>query len=430
MTGAATFALLTRSWRLEARSLWTYLVRVGLLVVVLFQLLTIHLDTGSEAPGRSFFLWMMYANLVFISLAALAFFSSAISEEREEMTLGLLRMTGLTPLSILFGKSTSRVLTGLALLLTQFPFTLLAVTLGGVSARQVAAAYCMLVAYTVFVGNFALFFSVLCSRTLHASSLTGFFLIGYFVLGGYYPEFSMWARLGEILQLNYSGPFLGIQFWTHLGLAAAFFLPSWLLFDLLTRRQAAAGPSRGLVFRRTSLLGRLGCGRAWSLPVLWKDYYFTGGGYAAAPVQILLVLLPLIIYVSVEKEIPGLDVAGTFLFVTGLVVFCLGVPIAAGRIFQQEVIWQTLPGIATAPIGIGRLIAEKLASALLVMAPTGAMAALGGLLTIEHWGEELLRTTFVAGLLAGAAGLFSFTSLVVLMALLLKRGAFVLSLFT
>ena len=58
-----------------------------------------------------------------------------MAEEKEEQTLGLLRMTGLSPLSILLGKSTSRLCGALLLLAAQFPFTIFAVTLGGRVAR-------------------------------------------------------------------------------------------------------------------------------------------------------------------------------------------------------------------------------------------------------------------------------------------------------
>ena len=84
--------------------------------------------------------------------------------------LGLLRMTDLNPLSILLGKSTSRLCGALLLLAAQFPFTLLAVTLGGVSARQIVAAYLALGAYTFFLCNLALLASVVARRTGQAAA--------------------------------------------------------------------------------------------------------------------------------------------------------------------------------------------------------------------------------------------------------------------
>src|SRR5439155_21710329 len=112
------------------------------------------------APGLRFFQAVVQINFFFITLAGVGYFASAITEEKEEMTLGLLRMTSLNPLSILLGKSTSRVFGAVLLLLAQFPFTLLAVSLGGVSVAQVMAVYCTLGAYVFLLSNVALFCSV------------------------------------------------------------------------------------------------------------------------------------------------------------------------------------------------------------------------------------------------------------------------------
>jgi ABC-type Na+ efflux pump permease subunit len=118
----------------------------------------------------------------------LSYFSSAITEEKEEMTLGLLRMTNLNPLSILLGKSTSRLCGALLLLAAQLPFTLLAVAFGGISTRQIMAAYCTLAAYILLLSNLALLFSVTARRTAAAAFFTGLmlfiYLVGYAILPG------------------------------------------------------------------------------------------------------------------------------------------------------------------------------------------------------------------------------------------------------
>jgi len=114
----------------------------------------------ANAPGLRFFEVVVAVDLVFVILAGVSYFSSAISEEKEEMTLGLLRMTNLNPLSILLGKSTSRLCAAILLFVAQIPFTLLAITLGGISLHQVFAAYLTLAAFLVFVSNLALLASV------------------------------------------------------------------------------------------------------------------------------------------------------------------------------------------------------------------------------------------------------------------------------
>src|SRR5678816_4612542 len=89
-------------------------------------------------------------------------------------------MTNLNPLSILLGKSASRQIGALLLLLSQVPFTLLAVALGGVTLEQIIAAYTCLGAYTLFLGNAALFHSVISRRTFYAALLTAALLFVFF----------------------------------------------------------------------------------------------------------------------------------------------------------------------------------------------------------------------------------------------------------
>ncbi|HEY2082791.1 MAG TPA: hypothetical protein VGI88_08390, partial [Verrucomicrobiae bacterium] len=133
-------ALFERALRLETRSITICLGRAGLLGVILLFLLPIQqLARGGwyGAPGLRFLQEMVWVNLIFITLAGLSYFASAITEEKEEMMLGLLRMTNLNPIAILLGKSTSRLIGAFLLLLVQVPFILLAVTLGGVGLLQV-----------------------------------------------------------------------------------------------------------------------------------------------------------------------------------------------------------------------------------------------------------------------------------------------------
>ena len=92
-------------------------------------------------PGAVFWIWCY------------GFFATAITEEKEEGTLGLLKMAGISRVSILLGKSTSRLITAILLFLVQLPFTLLAITLGGVTLGQIFAAYWALLAYMLLVAH-------------------------------------------------------------------------------------------------------------------------------------------------------------------------------------------------------------------------------------------------------------------------------------
>ena len=175
---SALLALFLRSLRLDLRARSTLLARVALVGIILILLFIAHATaTAVGAPGLGFFSAVMSLNLWFLTLAAVSYFASAITEEKEEGTLGLLQMTDLDPLAILLGKSTTRLCGALLMLAAQLPFTLLAVALGGISARQIFAAYATLGGYTFFLSCFALLASVVSSRTAIASMITGGFLI-------------------------------------------------------------------------------------------------------------------------------------------------------------------------------------------------------------------------------------------------------------
>ena len=178
-------ALFERALRLEPRSAPVCWARAGLLGVILFVLFPIQsmAQVGwYGAPGLRFLQEMVWVNLVFITLAGLSYFASAITEEKEEMTLGLLRMTDLNPIAILLGKSTSRLIGALLLLLVQLPFVLLAVTLGGVSLPQILAAYGTLLTYMFLLCNLALLASVVFRNTSAAAAVSLFLLL-FFLLG-------------------------------------------------------------------------------------------------------------------------------------------------------------------------------------------------------------------------------------------------------
>lgn len=106
-----------------------------------------------RCTGTELFSSIAWLNLLFITCAGAGYFSTAITEEKEEETLGLLQMAGLNHIGILLGKSTSRLIQVMLLLVVQFPFMLLAVTLGGVTTDQILAAYVSVLAFTVLLAN-------------------------------------------------------------------------------------------------------------------------------------------------------------------------------------------------------------------------------------------------------------------------------------
>ena len=451
-------ALFTRSLREDTRSRTTYWARGGLTTFVLLILLVVTAISqrgagmGLGAPGLMFFSSIISLQVACITLLGLSFFASAITEEKEEETLGLLRMTNLNPLSILLGKSTSRLCGALLLLVALLPFTLLAITLGGVSMAQILAAYCTLGAYTFFLCNVALLWSVIAPNTARAvlftiASLLVFFtanpllkalqnaLVNFGVLtGGSAADARMdgiaaaafdatpIARIIEIFNTGFSGTPVGWQVWTNLALGLACFFIAWLVFarlaDRAAERASAASPRRrffGIRFRRPP--------RPWKNALAWKDFHFLSGGRPGFVLR-LLGYACLVIAASSDSR-------GMLPIIAGLAGFAFPVELAlvASRIFRTELSGLTWSSLALLPLSLRQIARRKLLGGLLATLPSAVLMVLAtGLqmnLLAPHYpggmGASLLVST-VSSWVTKAFTMF----LIAFLSLLLKRGALAL----
>src|SRR5215213_3145748 len=94
-------ALFSRSVREQARARATYATRTALVLLVGGSLgMNALMTRWAGAAGQQFFQYVVFINFFFVTVAGLSYFASAITEEKEEETLALLRMTNLSPLTI------------------------------------------------------------------------------------------------------------------------------------------------------------------------------------------------------------------------------------------------------------------------------------------------------------------------------------------
>lgn len=392
-------ALLNRSLRVEARTLQPHLNRLAFVGFIGLNLMQAHsMGFIFGAPGRQFFSVISYLNFAFITLAGLSFFVTAITEEKEEETLGLFKMAGVHPLGILLGKSTSRLISAVLLLLVQLPFTLLAITLGGITLQQVVDVYCALAAYLLLIANLGLCCSVICARSSQASGLMAVLLIGFFALPpigrqllgslpapgpaaraglvlceGLYSA-SILTRLTATLSTGFNASVFGPQLISNLAAAVSFFLISWALFDRCTRNlTATTAPVSGWLFQPTRR-GRFSRpGRVWNNAVLWKDFHFVSGGKTLFMLKFLVygalaVALPFLLR-WLEPGRPPSDGYGELLMSCAGVVFLVEASVYASHVFQCEMKWNTLPALILLPIPTRRIAWTKVAGCALGLIP-------------------------------------------------------------
>ena len=456
-------ALTVRSLRTDNRAFLTYALRFILLCFVFLMLYIAHDGMGrSAAPGLDFFQSVMRVDLLAIAVIGVSYFSSVITEEKEDMTLGLLKMTGLSPVSILLGKSLSRLLTGLFLLMSQLPFTLVAVTLGGIDTHQVIAAYVALGAFLMMVYALALLASTVCKRSRTASAATFLGLIslllgpvlGYGIVGAMvdwqliarggvihenYEVFFYWildcnafARVEYIMVSGYNGPVFGhVQVYSNLILATILLALSWLLFNRCTLDDTASAPSRGFMpFWRRKKITRSLAGRSWDHAIEWLGYHFTAGGVWGWRLRFigLAALFCLWGYVELNSsnryggDFDYGDV-GAATMVCSIILACAQCVLVAGTIFQDEVRHQTLSSLALLPQPMGRVALAKVRGALMSLAPCLLWFLIGMALCFDDFIDALPDMLAEPALWYMASTTIFFPMLVALISLYTPRAA-------
>ncbi len=415
-----TFALFIRSLREDARAKFTPISRAALVLIILFFITVNQRDFARQpAPGLTVFYMVMMVNLFGLVLGGITAFCSAITEEKEDDTLGLLRMTNLSPLAILFGKGISRLVSGALLIVAQLPFTILCVALGGVSATTIWKGYEVLLCTLFFLCNLGLLMSVLSRRTGMAVALA--VLIGAVIYVGvpmYYfsgiartfgapgaaPDFAQQAAgyiavnnpLYQLVMLLQGGgrgffPTSGNPLVFNGVLGTACFLLSWGLFGRFCSGSAESVPGRkkGKTGGKSLRIPRPG---SWA--IAWKDFWFLIGGRRGLIYRFIgygvLVFGIAKMMLSNSPYMQSKDVAGMMIWIA---LFGLGIELQLGaaRIFGIERKGLTLSSLVTMPVPLGRIVRQKVIGCLASLIPGMCFVVLG-LAMVPEYVDDFLKT--------------------------------------
>lgn len=302
-------ALVTRALRLETRSIYGHLLRLVLLVAIGLTLVAVaRAASYYAAPGLWLLQSMGFAGLALVAVTSVTLFAPCIAEEREAMTLGLLRLTALDPIALLAGIFFGRLYGTVVLMTVGLPPLLLCITLGGVSVNAIATMGVLLAGSLLVSSATAFLISVLCRRTAIACVFTGMILFaGAVVL----PMGTMWLAYRfainsgtlpptswavDLIQtyhpLFVMASLSGVHwnwatFAIYLGLAllaaVVLFAISWLVFRL--RPLDGEAPSKSRAMGRARRARRFGWG---ALAV--KDFRHFAGGLRGIVVRIVAYL--------------------------------------------------------------------------------------------------------------------------------------------
>lgn len=411
-----TFALFNRALAVDFRLARTHLFRFMFAIMILFCLISAHLSsTLVGAAGLVLFSQIIYLNFVFILMAGISFFATAITEEKEEQTIGLLLMAGVNPVSLLLGKTMPRLVAALLLLSVQFPFTLLAITLGGVTLYQVIAAYAAMAAFLFWVSNLGLLCSVVCARSRTASTLVLIGLATYFlgvplvqlmleasVAEGWLPEkafvvlaagtllewlyqSSVITQINAILTTGFNATAWGYQFWSNVVFGLLLFGFANLLFTRFALTDQPTGPIRRSVSKKKSHW--FSPGRTWSYALIWKDFFFVNGGYGMATIKFLaygIALFSLCSFIGYTSRSYSIQEIGMTMFWTMLIVILIEISLISSRVFHVEIQWKTLVSTAMLPHSMAYIAYSKLLGSLLSILPACFYMGLGVMFSINE----------------------------------------------
>lgn len=412
-----TLALFTRGLRVDCRRWSSHLLRFLLVLVILFFLVTTALTNMIQltlSPGLEFFTMISYSNFAFITLAGISYFTTGITEEKEEQTLGLLKMAGLNPLGILLGKSAPRLVNALLLLGVQFPFVQLAITLGGILPHQVRAIYVALSGYIILLASLGLCCSVISRNSRRAVGMMSLLLMlpllaqwitsillagggGPILAGvrqglGWVSCFAVASRLSEIMSIGFNEPAISPQFLAHLVGGAVAFLLAWLSFNRCTRTAHTDSPGRSFFSGSGKRRLRGSVGTAWSNALAWKDFHFVTGGIPGLFVRVLFYTLTVGTIGGVTLWVTGeLEISAFGWTLLSICFFCGVFEAAAStsRGLRSEIQWRTLSSLVILPRSIESIIRSKMLGSLPSLVPVAAFFLLGCVLAAGSFFESL-----------------------------------------
>jgi hypothetical protein len=465
------FALFFRSLRSDARAVWVHASWFFLLIIIYVAMSVAQAQSlFFGAPGLLLFKYVTYCNAAFVTLLGISYFSSVISEEKEEDTLGLMTMAGINPLGILLGKSTTRLFQVFLLLAVQYPFTLLAITLGGLTREQIYSAYAALLAFTILLANMGLFCSVVSRRNRTAASLTTLMMVGYGftpmiawsciaairdqisqndtywvamgprvtpVLQWFYDS-SIFIQLNEVI--NRIGPerqtMLTPQLISNTLGGIAFFLLSWGLFGWMPFDTNSEASTRAMVPRRTGRLRWFSAGRAWNTALAWKDFHFVAGGWFGLIVRCSLYLgLYWLVYLSngtwqndrfTLEYVRWHDVTWGYQFFV-VPLFTIDVALCMSRLFHEEIRQQTLQSLLMLPRSVNHIVYSKLTGCVVGLLP-GAVAVVVAFIFLTGALKNFQDAIDEPPAWWLTANLFLVVHLCAMLSLYLRWGAFAVSL--
>jgi ABC-type transport system involved in multi-copper enzyme maturation permease subunit len=147
-----------------------YILLLGVVeVIALHSTVTTGPSMVNQRVGMSLFETLMWTQTILLGLIVPALTSGSITSELEGKTIEMIALTRLTSGRIVLGKALTGFLYSVVLLLSSVPVAALCLMFGGLSPAEIAASYCVLLAWVFFASCGGVFWSSLVKRTATAT---------------------------------------------------------------------------------------------------------------------------------------------------------------------------------------------------------------------------------------------------------------------
>lgn len=432
--------LALRGLRQHLRAPGWVAARATLALLLMFAVVVTAAGRGAVgASGLDLFSALVTIDFLFLAAIAIGPSSSALAEEREGDTLGVLQLAGLSPGAILFAKAGGLFASTMLLLVVQVPFATLATVLGGIDARQVATVFVLLLSTLFGAQGIALACAASAPNTRIASQRSGAAVLGWLLgpavavevealtlgaTGVGAPATSTFGVLRKLSPLDAALDALALQSPPLFPVAAWLGLASGVAGLAFAVRLLRRGPARATTGREGGAR-RPRPAHLRSGAVRWKEEQFLLGGPAGrrrrtVAYAALLCLLGLLTFDPRGGWLLAWGQLGIWTF---LAIGLVEAGIAASHLYRDELRERTLFGLALLPLPPRTWALAKAHGAI------SALRAPRDLLLASLLLVALGRPVFLPGLVFGA-GLFAMVGVLVVyltlyLSLRLPRGAFI-----
>ncbi|MCM8525648.1 MAG: ABC transporter permease [Lentisphaeraceae bacterium] len=346
--------------------------------------------------GRYIFEMIYGTNLFFVLAACLFLFLPLVKEEKEENTLGMIMMTGISPFAYLLGRFGSRLFMFFLILLVQIPVTYICITMGGIDIPTILLSYGFLLVIAFHLGSAFLLGSLLCSSILSGIFIAcGLSLIFTYIMDWGISIFTDLRIPGIILggietcfefifatkTPTLTGNPLIISYLIFLIVTGIlFFLVSVYFFDSLTAEMEEVELPKKLKGKKNadskqavqkSFLPRLrlfGSRRFSRFAILSKDFRFAAYG---APLYVVQICFMYWLYSELDSyDTRSLNSLSYNLLDEYFFIACGTVLVSSNFIFSSEIKNKTLSSLLLLPQSHVKLYWQKALSTIITAAPS------------------------------------------------------------